>query len=232
MRRTLRASLTAQGFAIREAKNGEEAIREIAENPVDLVLLDIEMSGIGGMETCRRLRPIAPRTGIIMLTVRDAEDEMVRALEAGADDYIIKPFRLRELLARLRAVLRRVKGSQTGAAVLRVGDLELDIERRSLHRAGLEIHLSPTEFSILSYMMQHANLPVEHGELLRVIWGPEYGGELEYLRTYIKRLRQKIEANASQPEYLLTVPWLGYRFHDPSRMATPPANSVSGILAG
>ena len=221
MRRALRGSLAAQGYLITEARNGEEALEEMGLRPADLVLLDIEMPGIGGMETCRRLRAMAPQAGLIMVTVCDSEEDKIRALEAGADDYVTKPFSFRELLARLRAVARRLGvGQAAGTTVLRVGDLELDVDRRILRRAGEEVHLSPTEFSLLSYLMQHANTAIEHGKLLRAIWGPEYGSELEYLRTYIKRLRKKIEHDAINPEYLLTVPWLGYRFCDPSDAGT------------
>jgi len=167
-----------------------------------------------------------------MVTVCETEDNKIRALEAGADDYITKPFSLRELTARLRAIFRRLGASPAGGAVLQAGDLELDIDRRSLRKAGVELHLSPIEFSLLSYLMQHANVPVEHGKLLRAIWGPEYGYELEYLRTDIKRLRKKIEPDAAQPEYLLTVPWLGYRFSYPSRPAVPAVagGSAAGAL--
>jgi two-component system, OmpR family, KDP operon response regulator KdpE len=221
MRRALRGSLTAQGYLITEARSGEEALEEMGQRPVDLVLLDIEMPGIGGMETCRRLRVMAPQAGLVMVTVCDSEEDKIRALEAGADDYVTKPFSFRDLLARLRAIARRLGvGQSAGGAVLRVGDLELDVDRRILRRAGEEVHLSPTEFSLLSYLMQHANTAIEHGKLLRAIWGPEYGSELEYLRTYIKRLRKKIEHDAINPEYLLTVPWLGYRFCDPSDAGT------------
>jgi two-component system KDP operon response regulator KdpE len=217
MRRALRGSLAAQGYLITEARSGEEALEEMGQRPADLVLLDIEMPGIGGMETCRRLRAIAPKAGVVMVTICDSEEDKIRALEAGADDYVTKPFSVRELLARLRAVGRRLGvGQAAGTAVLKVGELELDVDRRILRRAGEEVHLSPTEFSLLSYLMQHANTAIEHGKLLRAIWGPEYGSELEYLRTYIKRLRKKIEHDAINPEYLLTVPWLGYRFCNPS----------------
>jgi len=224
MRRVLRGSLAAQGYLITEARSGEEALEEMGQRPADLVLLDVEMPGIGGMETCRRLRAIAPRAGVIMVTVCDSEEDKIRALEAGADDYVTKPFSFRELLARLRAIARRLGvGQAAGTAVLKVGELELDVDRRILRRAGEEVHLSPTEFSLLSYLMQHANTAIEHGKLLRAIWGPEYGSELEYLRTYIKRLRKKIEHDAINPEYLLTVPWLGYRFCDPSEAGAPMA---------
>jgi two-component system KDP operon response regulator KdpE len=216
MRRSLRGSLLAQGYFISEARTGEEAIQEALERSPDMVLLDIEMPGIGGMEACKRLRSLVPQTGIVMVTVCDSEEDKIRALEAGADDYITKPFSLRELLARMRAITRRLGPCEPRTPVLRVGSLELNIERRTLRRAGAVIHLSPTEFSLLSYLMQHANIPIEHAKLLRAIWGPEYGCELEYLRTYIKRLRKKIESDALNPEYLRTVPWHGYRFCDPA----------------
>jgi two-component system, OmpR family, KDP operon response regulator KdpE len=193
MRRTLRTALSAQGYSVTEARSGEEALEEIEQQMANLVLLDIEMPGMGGLEACRRIRVLTPNTGIVMVTVCDAEEDKIGALEAGADDYITKPFSIRELLARLRALNRRLgMSSLTGAAVLKIGALELDLDRRILRRAGAEIHLSPTEFSLLSYLMQHANTAIEHGKLLRAIWGPEYGSELEYLRTYIKRLRKKI----------------------------------------
>ena len=228
MRRALRSFLAAQGYVISEARSGEEAIQEFTPSQADLVLLDVEMPGIGGVEACGRLRALAPQAGIVMVTVCDTEDSKIRALEAGADDYITKPFSLRELTARLRAICRRLGSGPTGAAVLQVGHLELDIDHRTLRRAGVELHLSPIEFSLLAYLMQHADVPIEHGKLLRAIWGPEYGCELEYLRTYIKRLRKKIEPDAAQPEYLLTVPWLGYRFHAPS----PPAASAMATRDG
>jgi two-component system KDP operon response regulator KdpE len=231
MRRALRNSLIAQGYAVEEARSGEEAVQEISQRPTDLVVLDIEMPGIGGMEACRRIRSIHPQAGIIMVTVRDGEDDKIQALEAGADDYITKPFSLRELLARLRAVARRLSTRPAAGTLLRVGELELNMERRSLRRGGVEVHLSPIEFSLLAYLMQHADIPIEHGKLLRTIWGPEYGAELEYLRTYIKRLRKKIENDAMHPEYLLTVPWMGYRFCSPEERTASLRAETAGIAA-
>jgi two-component system, OmpR family, KDP operon response regulator KdpE len=233
MRSALRASLAAQGYLVTEARSGEQALAQLGQQPVDVVLLDVEMPGIGGLEACRRIRSTLPQAGIIMVTVCDEEDDKITALEAGADDYITKPFSHRELLARLRAVSRRLGFEQPAkAAGFKVGDLELDLNRRILRRCGEEVHLSPTEFSLLAYLMQHANIPIEHGKLLRAIWGPEYGSELEYLRTYIKRLRRKIEHDAIKPEYLLTVPWLGYRFRDPSMLEKSMAyGSTAGASA-
>jgi two-component system KDP operon response regulator KdpE len=161
-----------------------------------------------------------------MVTVRDQKDDKVRALEAGADDYVTKPFKLRELTARLRAVLRRTRMS--GAAepvVLQAGNLELDLHERILRRNGEEIHLSPKEFDLLAFMMKNAGAPLTHIKLLRSVWGVEYGNELEYLRSYVRMLRKKIETDPAAPEYIVTEPWLGYRFRDPSDPDSPPEST-------
>jgi two-component system KDP operon response regulator KdpE len=151
-----------------------------------------------------------------MVTVREAEEDMVEALEAGADDYIPKPFRFGELVARLRAVLRRAEPDHGCAPVLQAGDLEIDFDLRLLHRSGHEIHLTPTEFDLLALLMRNQGSLLPHAKLLRTIWGPDYGDELEYLRTYVRTLRKKIEDDPAQPKYILTEPWVGYRFHNPS----------------
>jgi two-component system KDP operon response regulator KdpE len=224
LRKALRASLTASGFAIEEARNGEEALDVVGQHPFDLVLLDINMPGIGGIEACQRIRGMVPHTGIVMVTVRDAVDDKVRALEAGADDYVTKPFLLRELTARLRAVLRRTRVQGVEApATMQAGNLRIDFGRRQLWREEEEIHLSPTEFDLLSFLMKNHGAPLTHVKLLRSIWGPEYGGELEYLRSYVRMLRKKIENDPAHPEYILTEPWVGYRFRNPS---DPDAPSV------
>lgn len=212
LRKALRTSLSALGFRVEEARSGEEALHLFGARQSDLVLLDINMPGLGGIETCRRLRALDAELGIVMVTVRDTEDDMVRALEAGADDFVTKPYRFRELVARLRAVLRRVKTRGDPQRVLKEGDLELDLDQRTLKKAGVGVHLSPTEFELIAYFFQHRGGPVTHAQLLRAVWGPEYGGELEYLRTYMRMLRKKIEADPARPEYLLTEPWIGYRF--------------------
>ena len=217
LRKVFRTSLTANGFVVEEARSGEEAIDMLPQHPFDLVLLDINMPGIGGVEACREIRALAPKVGILMVTVRDAENDMVRALEAGADDYVTKPVRFRELVARMRAVLRRLEAdSATQPAVIRVADLEMDIERHSLRKAGELIHLTPTEFDLLALLMRNQGAPVTHAKLLRAIWGPEYGTELDYLRSYVRTLRKKIEDDPARPKYILTEPWVGYRFSDPS----------------
>ena len=217
LRRALRTSLAAAGYLVEEAHDGETALHIVQRQPLDLVLLDIHMPGMGGIEACRRIRALSPHTGIIMITVTDQVDQKVQTLEAGADDYVTKPFLLRELIARLRALLRRTGADQPpGAQLLRAGCLELDVKHRTLRKAGAEIHLSPTEFDLLAILMQNLGAPIEHSRLLRAIWGPEYGSELEYLRTYVRLLRKKIETDPANPEYLLTEPWVGYRFRDPS----------------
>jgi two-component system, OmpR family, KDP operon response regulator KdpE len=217
IRRALGVALTAGGHVVESAQSGEDAIEAIHQQPFDLVLLDINMAGMGGLEACRRIRPLAPNTGIVMITVCDSLEEKVTALDSGADDYITKPFLLRELLARLRALMRRTGcEQQVEVDVVRAGSLELDIRRRLLSKEGREIHLSPTEFDLLAYLMQHSGVPIEHSKLLQSIWGPEYGAELEYLRSYVRLLRKKIETNPARPEYILTEPWFGYRFRDPA----------------
>jgi two-component system KDP operon response regulator KdpE len=224
--------LIASGFTVEEASSGEEALGSVQQHPFDLILLDINMPGISGIDACRRIRGISPNSGIVMITVRDLEDDKVRALEAGADDYVTKPFKLRELTARLRAVLRRTRVKEANEPeVYQAGALRLDVRRRMLWRGDDEIRLSPTEFDLLAYMMKNTGAPLTHVKLLRTIWGPEYGGELEYLRSYVRMLRKKIEVNPAEPEYILTEPWVGYRFRDPADpdSSSPSVESESGL---
>jgi two-component system KDP operon response regulator KdpE len=216
MRRVIRTPLRTMGYDVDEAASGERAIEALRRRPFTMVLLDINMPGMGGIEACRRIREMAPATGIIIISVRDKEEDMVQALEAGADDYVTKPFRLRELLARLGAVQRRTRADHMNhKAIRQAGDLELDVCNRMLRKSGIEIHLSQKEFDILSFLMSHPDTPVPHARLLQAVWGPEYGGETEYLRTYIRHLRGKIERDAANPMYILTEPWIGYRFCNP-----------------
>jgi two-component system KDP operon response regulator KdpE len=222
LRKALRTSLTASGFDVSEARNGDEALALLPHAPVDVVLLDINMPGKSGIEVCRRIRDLSMHTGIVMVTVRDSEEDKVQALEAGADDFITKPYRLREMVARLHAVLRRLTAQQNVPdAILRAGCLELDPGRRLLLKNGVEVHLSPKEFDLLVYLFQHQGAPVMHARLLQAVWGPEFGGELEYLRSYVKMLRKKIEDDPAHPEYILTEPWVGYRFRNPADPESP-----------
>ena len=193
-RRVLRTSLATRGFAIEEARSGEEAVAILGRSDFDLVLLDVNMPGMGGVEACREIRAHMPEIGIVMVTVQDGESEIVKALEAGADDYITKPIRFRELVARLRAVLRRLRNDDANEpTLLRAGNLELDINRHLLYRRGEIVHLTPTEFELLALLMRNQGVPVTHAKLLRSVWGPEYGTELDYLRSFVKTLRQKVE---------------------------------------
>jgi two-component system, OmpR family, KDP operon response regulator KdpE len=215
-RRALKTSLSALGYGTEESRNGEEALEILHRRCFDLILLDINMPGIGGVETCREIRARALDVGVVMVSVRDGENDLVQALEAGADDYITKPIRFRELLARMAAVLRRIRPENNGEPeVLRVGELELDMRRHVLCRNGEPVHLTPTEFHLLALLMENQGFPVTHVKLLRSIWGPEYGSELDYLRSFVKALRKKIETNPSEPQYIITEPWVGYRLCDP-----------------
>ncbi len=216
LRRALHRTLHSLGFEIAEAANGEQALKQIREHHFDVILLDINMPGIGGIEACRELRRWAPRLEILMLTVRDSEDDRVRALDAGADDYVTKPFSIPELAARLRAAVRRASTTPTEkAAAIVIGDIAIDTARRLVRKAGQLRHLTPKEYELLYYLMSHAGLPVTHARLLQAVWGPEYGEELEYLRTFIRSLRKKLEDDPASPKYLLTEAYVGYRFREP-----------------
>ena len=216
VRRALHTTLNTLGFTTTEASGGEEALALARTNPYDVVLLDINMPGMDGLETCRQLRRLFPRIAILMLTVRDSEEDKVQALEAGADDYVTKPFHIRELTARVRAAVRRTQTQEADDThtTIRIGDVELDPARREVHKAGNFIHLTPKEFDLLHYLMAHAGLPITHGRLLNAIWGPEYGDEVEYLRTFVRQLRKKVEDDPASPKYLLTDIQIGYRFCD------------------
>jgi two-component system KDP operon response regulator KdpE len=216
-RKALRASLSMSGFSVQEARNGWEALGMLREHTFDLVLLATKMLRVSCTEACRRIRGISPQAGIVMITVRDLEDDRIRALDAGADDCVTKPFKLRELTARLRAILRRTHAQKTAApTLLRAGALRMNLKRRLIWRGEDEMHLSPKAFELLAFMMKHPGTTLMHSRLLRSVWGLEYGNELEYLRTYVHMLRKKIEDDPAKPQYILTEPWVGYRFRNPS----------------
>ena len=214
IRVSLRTILTGLDFVIVEAARGEEALSLVRTAQFDIVLLDINMPGIGGIEVCRSLRRSFPKLPIIMLTVQGSEDRKVEALDAGADDYITKPFQLRELIARIRAAVRRNKLPDEEGAVLIVGDVSLDAARHLVQKKGRMVHLTPKQFELLHFLMANAGRPVPHGKLLRSVWGPEYGNELEYLRTFVRQVRMKIEDDPANPKYLLTESHIGYRFRE------------------
>lgn len=214
IRRVLRTSLIAQGYEIDDARSGEQALERVREERFDLILLDVNMPGIGGIETCRSLRA-GSDAAIIILTVRDSEHDKVQALDAGADDYVVKPFSFPELLARIRAALRRVNAGSGAPQILQFGDVEVNFVMRRVTVDGCEVRLTPKEFDLLQYMVAHPNVPIPHTRLLQAVWGPDYGDEVEYLRVFINQLRKKIERNPSAPQFLLTEPWVGYRLRLP-----------------
>jgi two-component system KDP operon response regulator KdpE len=214
IRLSLRTILANFGFETVEAARGEEALALVRTAHFDAVLLDINMPGMGGIEVCRIMRKAAPRLPIVMLTVQGGEDHKVEALDAGADDYITKPFQLRELTARLRAAVRRNKSVEDVDSTIVIGDVMLDPGRHLVEKKGRAVHLTPKQFELLHYLMTHAGRPIPHAKLLRSVWGPEYGNELEYLRTFIRQIRMKIEEDPANPQYLTTDSHIGYRFSE------------------
>jgi len=214
-RRALRTTLSGMGFTVVEAARGEEALSLVRVTRFDAVLLDVDMPGMGGLEACRTIRHAVARLPILMLTVMDSEDDKVLALDAGADDYITKPFQLRELTARLRSAVRRRNALDVNRDhPIRIGQIDLDPVKYRVQKGGHSIHLTPKEFEMLHYLMVHAGEPIPHARLLKSVWGPEYGNELEYLRTFVRQLRKKIEDDPRHPQYLLTDAYIGYRFNE------------------
>jgi two-component system, OmpR family, KDP operon response regulator KdpE len=212
IRRVMRVILAGENYEIVEARSGEAALLRFREFLPDLVLLDLNMPGMSGLETCRAIRDTSD-VPIIVLTVRHEEEEKVEALDAGADDFVTKPFGKRELLARIRAALRRSPASPlTGPHTFSSGDLEIDFEARKIRSGKKTVRLTPKEFDLLRYLVSHAGKPVPHRELLQAVWGPDYGDQTDYLRVFITHLRKKIEPNPAKPQYILTEPWVGYRF--------------------
>lgn len=215
IRRALYETFGTLGFHTEEAITGEQALPMLRASNFDAVLLDINMPGMGGIEACREIRRQFPRLAVLMLSVRDDEDDKVEALEAGADDYVTKPFPIRELVARVRSAVRRSHTpAGNGNAVIAIGDITLDPARRLVQKRGQAVRLTPIEFDLLHHLMKNAGQPVMHARLLSAVWGPEYGGELEYLRTFMRQLRKKLEDDAANPRYLLTDSHIGYRFRE------------------
>jgi two-component system, OmpR family, KDP operon response regulator KdpE len=215
IRRVMRTTLVSQGYEVSDARTGDDALNLVRGEKYDLVLLDVNMPGISGLQACREIR-LGSDLPIIMLTVRGSERDKVQALDAGADGYLTKPFSMSELLARIRAVLRRTSfPAGMEKKQLKLGDIEIDFEARRIIAKGKQIGLTTKEFDLLFYLAVHANKTITHRELLKEVWGPDYGGEQEYLRVFVNRLRKKIEASPSAPKYLLTEPWVGYRLELP-----------------
>jgi two-component system KDP operon response regulator KdpE len=208
--RALKTSLKARGYEVRSASNGETAVSILAEESFDLVVLDLGLPGIDGIEVIRRVRAWSD-VPIIVLTVRDSQEQKVTALDAGADDYVTKPFAMEELLARMRAVKRRA-GQEPPRAVYRFGDLEVDLEREAVKLKGELLHLTPTEYRLLEAMATHPGKLLTHAWLLQKAWGPGYAEESHYLRVYIRQLRRKLQDDPARPRYIMTESGLGYRW--------------------
>jgi two-component system KDP operon response regulator KdpE len=215
IRRALRPPLVELGFQVAEASRGDEALQVLRGAAYDVVLLDINMPGIGGIETLRRIRGFAPRLPVLMLTVRDQEEDKVEALDMGADDYVTKPFSTRELIARVRAAVRRVRApARPEDAPIEIGEIRLEPVKRRVSKRGVGVRLTRKEFDILWCLMSRAGRVVTYSKLLTAVWGAECREEVEYLRTFVRQLRKKIEDDPSNPLYLLTDVYVGYRFAD------------------
>jgi two-component system KDP operon response regulator KdpE len=212
LRRALRSTLCALGFVVADAETGEAALEIVRAEKFDLILLDINMPGLSGLETCRAIRARSD-VGILMLTVRDRTEDKIEALDAGADGYVTKPFDVNELLARIRATLRRAPSSVLGEGrVLQLKGLEVSFRDRQVKANGRVTRLTPTELDLLHYFVTHPNEVLPHAKILQSVWGPDYGDEVEYLRVFVNQLRKKIEPDPARPRYIITEPWLGYRF--------------------
>lgn len=216
--RVLRTGLKTHGYDVRVAADGVSALETFGDWHPDLVVTDLAMPNLDGLELCRRLREMS-QLPIIVLSVRGEEKTKVEALDAGADDYVTKPFGMDELLARVRAQLRRASNpavSETSSAVLEVGDFRVELESRRVYVRESEVHLTPKEYDLLVHFVRHADKVLTHRTLLTAVWGGNYTEQGEYLRVFVGQLRKKIEPNPSAPRYILTEPWVGYRFNPDS----------------
>ena len=232
IRRALRPPLVELGFQVAEVSRGEEALQALRASVHDVVLLDVNMPGIGGIETLRRIRAFAPRLPILMLTVRDQEEDKVQALELGADDYVTKPFSTRELIARIRTAVRRVHApARAEDAPIEIGDIKLIPSKRSVTKRGQAVHLTRKEFDILYCLMSRAGRVISYAKLLTAVWGADCREEVEYLRTFVRQLRKKIEDDPSKPVYLLTDVYVGYRFAD-AQMLQDSGEAPAAVTEG
>jgi two-component system, OmpR family, KDP operon response regulator KdpE len=230
IRRVLRTSLTAKGYMVSDARSGEEALLKIREERYDLLLLDVNMPGMGGLEACRQIRAVS-EAAIILLTVRNSEQDKVAGLDAGADDYVTKPFGMTELLARIRANLRRVPVAASSASqVVEFDDVSINFPAHRITVRGSEVRFTPKEFDLLQVLLSTPNVPIPHTRLLQAVWGPDYGDQVEYLHVFVNQIRKKIEPDPAKPRYLITEPRLGYRFclPAPSQESGQPSGPTSG----
>jgi two-component system KDP operon response regulator KdpE len=209
-RRVLRTALIAHGFEVMDARSGEEALNKLRDETPEVILLDLKMPGIGGLETCKLIRESSD-VPIMIVSARKTEKEKVEALESGADDYVTKPLGIEELVARIHAVTRRPSVAPH-SRVIRLDSVEIDLESHEVRRGDEIVHLTSKEFKLMYYFVQNAGKVISHRRILQAVWGPDYGNEVEYLRVFINQLRKKIEPNPSHPQYILTEPSSGYRF--------------------
>jgi two-component system, OmpR family, KDP operon response regulator KdpE len=213
IRRVMRMALAEEGYIVTDAKSGDEALLRLREGRFDLILLDINMPGMSGLGACAEIRRTSD-VGIVMLTVRNSEADKISALDAGADDYVTKPFSMPELLARIRANLRRVPLSpDAGSSLIAFDGIEINVASRKVTVRGHDVPFTPKEFDLLHYLAANPNVAMPHGKLLQAVWGPDYGGEVEYLHVFINKIRKKIEPDPAKPRYLLTESRIGYRFN-------------------
>jgi len=210
--RVLKTTLSSQGYGVRTASDGDEALLILKEWTPDLVITDLRMPNLGGLELCRQIRARS-RIPIIVLSVKGEERIKVEALDAGADDYVTKPFGVHELLARVRATLRRAAApEEPESPLIEAGDFRIDIATRSVRVRDREVHLTPKEFDLLTYLARHAGKVLTHRNLLAAVWGGNSVEQPEYLRVFVGHLRKKLEPDEAAPRYILTEPWVGYRF--------------------
>jgi two-component system, OmpR family, KDP operon response regulator KdpE len=210
--RVLKTTLSSQGYGVRTASDGDEALLILKEWTPDLVITDLRMPNLGGLELCRQIRARS-RIPIIVLSVKGEERIKVEALDAGADDYVTKPFGVHELLARVRAALRRAAApEEPESPLIEAGDFRIDIASRSVRVRDREVHLTPKEFDLLTYLARHAGKVLTHRNLLAAVWGGNSVEQPEYLRVFVGHLRKKLEPDEAAPRYILTEPWVGYRF--------------------
>jgi two-component system KDP operon response regulator KdpE len=209
--RVLRTSLSSNGYDIRVANYGETALEIMKDWTPDLVITDLSMPNMDGLELCRQLR-LLTKIPIIVLSVKGEERTKVQALDAGADDYVTKPFGIEELLARVRANLRRAPAENEQAMLIEIGDFRIDLAAHKVAVRRREVHLTPKEFDLLVYLARHPGRVVTHRTLLNAIWGGQSTEQVEYLRVFVGQLRKKLEPEASSPRYIVTEPWVGYRF--------------------
>jgi two-component system KDP operon response regulator KdpE len=214
-RRVMRTSLVEQEYEVADARSGQDVLDRVRAERYDLVVLDLDLPWIAGLDTCRKIRMFS-EVPIIVTTARAGEKDKVAGLDAGADDYVAKPFSMPEMLARIRATLRRKpQYAEQGTKRVRLGKIEIDFLSRRVITPTKQLRLTSKEFDLLSYLAAHPNRPITHRELLHAVWGPEFGEQHEYLRVFINRLRKKIESSPKEPKYLLKEPWVGYRLEVP-----------------